>query len=110
LVYVDVIDEIKYIAEKLDPRLTLDERNLLSIALKNKTNVLRNSWRILDALQNTGSAYPKHHTRRATLIRKQREKIEAELESACKDALSLLESCLLPVATAGEELVFYSKM
>ncbi|KAL9712678.1 hypothetical protein Ac2012v2_003915 [Leucoagaricus gongylophorus] len=44
------------------------------------------------------------------LILRQREKIERELAGICQDIVGLLDRQLLPSASAGEEVVFYSKM
>lgn len=108
----DVISQIKTIATQFDGRLVNDERNLLSIAYKNKTNTLRNSWRIVDTLEKMQAARtaPGTTTRQLTLIRQQRKKIERELANVCKDIVKLLEKQLLPAARYGEERVFYSKM
>ncbi|KAJ3869662.1 MAG: 14-3-3 domain-containing protein [Lentinula lateritia] len=110
--YDDVISQIKTIATQFDGRLTNDERNLLSIAYKNKTNTLRNSWRIVDTLEKMQASRtaPGTSTRQLTLIRQQRKKIERELANVCKDIVKLLEKQLLPAARQGEERVFYSKM
>jgi 14-3-3 protein epsilon len=105
----DVIVQIKSLAYDFDGRLAIDERNLLSVAYKNVTNVLRNSWRVVDTLEKghtARSSYSKH----LDLLRRQREHIERELTDVCKDIVNLLEQHLLPPAQAGEETVFYLKM
>ncbi|KAF8915873.1 14-3-3 domain-containing protein, partial [Mucidula mucida] len=90
--------------------LTLDERNLLSVAYKNLTNNLRNSWRIVDTLEKMQSARSPQMTRQLSLIRQQREKIEGELADVCKDIVDLLDKKLINGAKAGEARVFYIKM
>ncbi|KAJ4838433.1 hypothetical protein Tsubulata_034907, partial [Turnera subulata] len=47
---------------------------------------------------------------RATMIRDYRARVEAELSSACDRILKLLESRLIPSATAAESKVLYLKM
>ncbi len=89
------------------PQLTLDERNLLSVAYKNITNNLRNSWRIVDTLEKMEAT---RKGGKAPLIRMQRGRIEAELERVCRDIVGLLEGKLVRGAKAGEERVFYLKM
>jgi len=110
---LDVVSQIKFIIRQYGAQLTIDERNLLSIAYKNLTNSLRNSWRILNSveklqkIQIEPSPRPKQEM---NLILRQREKIERELVGVCQDIVGLLDRQLLPSASAGEEVVFYSKM
>ncbi|KAG5646612.1 hypothetical protein DXG03_002916 [Asterophora parasitica] len=103
----DVVKQIKLIVDHFGPQLTTEERSLLSIAYKNLTNSLRNSWRIIDALHKVQSARkgPNLH-----LIQRQRQRIESELMGVCRDIVRLLDRDLVPAASAGEETVFYSKL
>jgi 14-3-3 protein epsilon len=103
------VKHIKSLIFNYDARLTIDERNLLSVAYKNITNVLRNSWRVVDTLEKLESSRSVSGTKRA-LARLQRQKIEKELADVCKDLVKLLEDQLIPVAEIGEEIVFYLKM
>ncbi|SJL02257.1 related to 14-3-3 protein 1 [Armillaria ostoyae] len=107
IVLVDVTTQIKLIVQHFGPQLTLDERNLLSVAYKNITNNLRNSWRIVDTLEKMEAT---RKGGKAPLIRMQRGRIEAELERVCRDIVGLLEGKLVRGAKAGEERVFYLKM
>ncbi len=83
---------------------------MLSVAYKNLTNNLRNSWRIVDTLEKMQSARSPQMTRQLSLIRQQREKIEGELADVCKDIVDLLDKKLINGAKAGEARVFYIKM
>ncbi|KAI0265961.1 14-3-3 1 protein [Gloeopeniophorella convolvens] len=103
----DVIQQLKSIATYADARLTMEERNLLSVAYKHVTGTLRSSWRTVDALERQAAPAPR---RELALIRRERETIESELVAACQDLLKLLEAQLLPAAEPGEERVFYYKM
>lgn len=98
--------QVKLIIEHFGPHLSTEERSLLSVAYKNIINALRNSWRVMDALHKVQS------NRRGPiqLIQRQRQRIENELSGVCKDIVRLLDRELLPTATAGEEMVFYSKL
>ncbi|OBZ77082.1 DNA damage checkpoint protein rad25 [Grifola frondosa] len=49
--YNDVIEQLKKLISFANAQLTVDERNLLSIAYKNVTATLRSSWRAIDTLQ-----------------------------------------------------------
>ena len=90
-------------------QLSSEERNLVSVAYKNKTGTLRNSWRAVDTLEKR-EAQSSRTSRRLTLMRKARGDIERELERACQDVLNLISAHLLPAASPGEERVFYHKM
>jgi len=89
--------------------LTVDERNLLSVAFKNALGSRRNPIRALAAQETSKES----EQRLVDLYRKQ---VETELDSICKEVLSLLENNLIPTSeksTAGdkdEAAVFYLKM
>ena len=47
----DVINQLKSVISYSDARLTMEERNLLSIAYKHVTGTLRTSWRTVEGLE-----------------------------------------------------------
>ncbi|KAH8989732.1 14-3-3 domain-containing protein [Lactarius akahatsu] len=106
----DVIKQLKSVISYSDARLTMEERNLLSIAYKHVTGTLRTSWRTVEGIEKQEAASGTAMPRELVLIRCQREKIELELADACQDLLDLLDRYLVPAAEAGEERVFYHKM
>ena len=106
----DVIKQLKSVISYSDARLTMEERNLLSIAYKHVTGTLRASWRTVENIEKQEAASGSATPREIVLIRRQREKIELELADACQDLLDLLDRHLVPAAEAGEERVFYHKM
>ena len=106
----DVIKQLKSLISYSDARLTMEERNLLSIAYKHVTGTLRTSWRTVEGIEKQEAASGCAMPRELVLIRRQREKIELELADACQDLLDLLDRHLVPAAEAGEERVFYHKM
>ena len=108
--FKDVIKQLKSIISYSDARLTMEERNLLSIAYKHVTGTLRSSWRTVEGIEKQETTNGRATEREQALIRHQREKIELELADACKDLLNLLDYHLAPAAEAGEERVFYYKM
>ena len=81
LAITDVVYQIKALAYAYDAQLTVEERNLLSVAYKNITNNLRNSWRVIDCLETLESSRPK--PRRLLLIRHEKVRIEKELAEIC---------------------------
>ena len=104
----DVIDQLKHIINQNNAQLTIDERNLLSVAYKNLTANLRSSWRTIDALQKKEALSSTRQ--QVKLMRVEKDEIERDLDRLCRDLCGLLEHRLIPAATDGEEKVFYCKM
>ncbi|KAI0736209.1 14-3-3-like protein [Fomitopsis betulina] len=104
--YHDVIGQIKDIVSTTDAQLTVDERNLLSVAYKNITVTLRTSWRNIDTLETQ----TRHSLKERRLMQRQKERIEQDIVDVCKDVVELLERFLIHAANPGEEKVFYCKM
>jgi 14-3-3 protein epsilon len=102
-----MVDSMKKVAE-LKVELTVEERNLLSVAYKNVIGARRASWRIISSIEqkedNKGNA---SHVER---IKAYRSKVEKELKGICEDILAVLDNSLIPSAATGESKVFYFKM
>jgi len=88
--------------------LTVEERNLLSVAYKNVIGARRASWRIISSIEQKEEG--RGNEAHAASIRAYRAKIEAELARICDGILALLDSHLVPSAGAAESKVFYLKM
>ena len=88
--------------------LTVDERNLLSVAYKNVVGTRRASWRIISSIEQKEES--KGSEKHVGTIRDYRQKIETELEQVCQDVLNVLDDSLIPKAESGESKVFYHKM
>merc|ERR1711991_961876 len=105
--YDEMVDFMKRVAA-LKVELTVEERNLLSVAYKNVTGSRRASWRIVSSIEqkeeNKGNA---DHVNR---IKSYRHKIEKELAEICQDILEVLDKHLIPSSESGESKVFYYKM
>jgi 14-3-3 protein epsilon len=105
--YDEMVDAMKKVATT-DVELTVEERNLLSVAYKNVIGARRASWRIISSIEqkeeNKGN---EAHVKR---IKEYRVKVENELSDICKDILGVLEKHLIPSSTNGESKVFYYKM
>jgi hypothetical protein len=83
------------------PDLTVEERNLLSVAYKNVVGARRASWRTLNVDERKDE----------DLIVQYKKQVEDELEVICKDILDLLENILVKNSTEQNEArVFYLKM
>lgn len=93
---------------KLGGELSVDERNLLSVAYKNVVGTRRASWRIISSIEQKEES--KGSDKHVTTIREYRNKIETELEKVCQDVLDVLDESLIPNAATGESKVFYHKM
>merc|ERR1711959_516309 len=98
------VEYMKKVAQS-DSELSVEERNLLSVAYKNEIGSRRSSWRILSSIlqKQTETAY----TSMASNLQK---KIEEELSTLCKDVLDLLDNPLLPNSSSEESKVFFNKM
>jgi len=86
-------------------KLSVDERNLLSVAYKNVVGTKRQSWRMLT--QGNFPDLPKNVLEMYRLI------VEKELETICKEVLELLKETTAvarDAAESQEDLVFYLKM
>jgi len=105
--YDEMVDSMKQVA-KLDVELTVEERNLLSVAYKNVIGARRASWRIISSIEQKEEN--KGNTVHVTRIKSYREKVEKELSDICNDILSVLDEHLIPASTTGESKVFYFKM
>ncbi|GMN58936.1 hypothetical protein TIFTF001_028019 [Ficus carica] len=88
--------------------LTVEERNLLSVAYKNLVGARRASWRIVSSIEQKEEL--RGNAGHVAAIKEYRAKIESELSSICGDVLDLLEKKLVPAASAAESKVFYLKM
>lgn len=105
--YDEMVTYMKEVA-KLGGELSVDERNLLSVAYKNVVGTRRASWRIISSIEQKEES--KGSNKHVETIREYRSKIETELEKVCQDVLDVLDQSLIPHAASGESKVFYHKM
>ena len=102
-----MVENMKNVASE-DRDLTVEERNLLSVAYKNVIGARRASWRIVTSIEQKEES--KGNSQQVGLIKEYRQKIEAELAKICDDILDVLDKHLIPSAKSGESKVFYHKM
>ncbi|CAM0142320.1 unnamed protein product [Umbelopsis sp. WA50703] len=105
--YDEMVSYMKDVA-KLDVELTVEERNLLSVAYKNVIGARRASWRIVSSIEQKEEN--KGNSAQVEKIKSYRQKIENELNEVCRDILSVLNDHLIVSSTSGESKVFYYKM
>lgn len=102
-----MVENMKVVASA-NVDLSVEERNLLSVAYKNVIGARRASWRIVTSIEQKEES--KGNESQVTLIKEYRQKIEAELAKICDDILEVLQKHLIPSADTGESRVFYHKM
>jgi len=105
--YSEMVDYMKKIAE-MGTELSVEERNLLSVAYKNVTGSRRASWRILSSIEQKEEN--KGNAGNVKRIKEYRAKVEKELGEICDDILSVLDKNLIPASQSGESKVFFYKM
>ncbi|CAK9154269.1 unnamed protein product [Ilex paraguariensis] len=105
--YDEMVEAMKKVAI-LDVELTVEERNLVSVAYKNVIGARRASWRILSSIEQKEEG--RGHEQNVKRIRDYRQRVEDELTKICSDILSVIDEHLLPSSSTGESTVFYYKM
>merc|ERR1711988_1217351 len=88
--------------------LSVEERNLLSVAYKNTVGSRRAAWRIISSVMQKETS--KGNADNAAYAKEFCTKVENELQSICDTILGLLDGTLIPKAAGGESKVFYQKM
>jgi len=105
--YDEMSEAMKKVAQ-LNEELTVDERNLLSVAYKNVVGSRRASLRIISSIEQKEESRGKEdHLKRAKEYRK---KVEAELTEICNNVLHVLDNHLITHSKGSESKVFYYKM
>jgi 14-3-3 protein epsilon len=87
--------------------LSVEERNLLSVAYKNSVGSRRTAWRALEAIEQKEESKGGKHT---NLIRDFKKKVKEEIDNFCNDVLNLINSAILKNCTTAESKVFFLKM
>ncbi|GMI90602.1 general regulatory factor 2, 14-3-3 PROTEIN G-BOX FACTOR14 OMEGA [Hibiscus trionum] len=103
---VQFMEKVSACAE--NEELSVEERNLLSVAYKNVIGARRASWRIISSVEQKEES--RGNGDNVAKIRDYRAKIESEISSICDGILKLLDKRLIPSASAGDSKVFYFKM
>merc|ERR1712193_407159 len=93
---------------KIQEELSVEERNLLSVAYKNAVGSRRAAWRIITSVEQKEKS--KGNDENAKYAKEYCLKVEAELDKICNTILGALDANLIPKASSGESKVFYQKM
>ncbi|KAL3682805.1 hypothetical protein R1sor_000827 [Riccia sorocarpa] len=106
--YDDMAGYMEDVAKTSDvEELTIEERNLLSVAFKSVVVAHRSAWRVVSSVEQKEVL---ENVDRLLLVKAFRAKIESELTTTCQRLLELLDGPLIPSATTAEAKVFYLKM
>ena len=104
--FPDMVKAInKYV--ELDPKLTKDERNILSTGYKNIISDKRASWRLLNSMERKEE---KKNSSQIANIREVKENIERELNQICDQIQNVIDKYLIPNASDSETKVFFLKL
>ena len=101
---------IEYVNQftKMDGELTVEERNILSVAYKNVVGSRRASLRVMNSIEQKETK--KGNSENVERIKKYKKEIESELKAKCSDILKLLDEYLIPRGKGEETQIFYLKM
>ncbi|XP_031265045.1 14-3-3-like protein GF14 kappa isoform X1 [Pistacia vera] len=88
--------------------LSVEERNLLSVAYKNVIGSRRAAWRIISSIELKEES--RKNDDHVAMVKEYKSKLENELSGVCGTILKLLDSHLVPSATLSESKVFFLKM
>lgn len=117
--YDEMVEAMKR-AAVIKPELSVEERNLLSVAYKNVIGARRASWRIISSIEQKEEAKGTEGTK-LELIKQYRAQVETEQSNICHDIIDFLDRHLIKAAISststssdkdgvGEAKVFYFKM
>lgn len=107
--YEDLMDYMKQVAIH-EGELSVEERNMFSMAYKNVIGNKRASWRIVSGVEHKEENRHAPNAVHIALIKQYHGKIESELETICNEVLSIITDSLLPKTSSAESKVFYHKM
>jgi len=105
--YDEMVEAMKKVAA-LNVELTVEERNLLSVAYKNVIGARRAAWRIIASIEQKEKS--KGNEGNVEKIKSYAAKIDKELNDIVSDVMNVIDKHLIPHATGEESKVFYYKM
>lgn len=85
--------------------LTVEERNLLSVAYKNVIGTRRAAWRVVNSIE-----LQQKDERRSVMVTDYKKRIEQELTEICNDIIGILDQHLIPACNSEESSVFHLKL
>jgi 14-3-3 protein epsilon len=106
--YDEMADYMEKVGNADGSELSVEERNLLSVAYKNAVGSRRAAWRIITSVEQKEKS--KGNEENAKYAKEYCTKVEGELDKICNTILGLLDGKLIGASTNGESKVFYQKM
>ena len=104
--FQDMVSVINKFIE-ITPKLSKDEKNILSAGYKNILSDKRASWRLLNSMERKET---KKKSPQVPHIREIKSHIESELKKIFDDMHNLVDKYLLPNAEDPESKVFYLRL
>ena len=98
--YDEMVSYASDFAKAGGEELSLEERNILSVAFKNVVGTRRAAWRVLSSIEKKENN--KGNSSNVDKVKHYKTQIEEELTRVCQDILALLEQHLIP-KTHSEE-------
>eukprot|EP00204_Picochlorum_oklahomense_P004104 CAMPEP_0118803830 /NCGR_PEP_ID=MMETSP1161-20130426/19534_1 /TAXON_ID=249345 /ORGANISM="Picochlorum oklahomensis, Strain CCMP2329" /LENGTH=218 /DNA_ID=CAMNT_0006732423 /DNA_START=11 /DNA_END=667 /DNA_ORIENTATION=+ len=90
--------------------LSVEERNLLSVAYKNVIGAKRASWRVLSSIESKEGEKASATESKVDTIVAYKQRVESELDTVCEEILEIIKENLIGTALTAESKVFYHKM
>ena len=106
----DMLVYMKRVLDDFGNDMSIEERNLLSVAYKNSVGTRRTAWRVLSSIETKEEAKGSEFL---VLLKDYKVQIEKELDTICDEIIDLLDTKLIVSATTNENpqsQVFYQKM
>merc|ERR1712224_740611 len=97
--YDEMADYMKQVGSA-PGELSVEERNLLSVAYKNAVGSRRASWRIISSVEQKEAS--KGNTQNVDMAKAYRIRVETELHRICEEILALIDNSLIPTSSSGE--------
>jgi len=105
--YDEMAAAMKSVAQ-LNDELSVEERNLLSVAYKNVVGSRRASLRIISSIEQKEESRGKEQN--LSRVKEYHAKVEKELSDICDDILKILDEHLIASSKTPESQVFFNKM
>jgi 14-3-3 protein epsilon len=102
--FEDMIEFLKCLNDKTDD-LSIEERNLISVAYKNSVGLRRTAWRAVNSI-----AQKPKYADYSDACKKYMGKIEEEMNKLCNNVNSTIDNHFVGKAGTGESKVFFYKM